>query len=55
MGRLTEYKAMIETKLIPSDNDFLMQSPSLGLSDKKIIINIRSNQRKLKREKEKAI
>jgi hypothetical protein len=55
VGRLTEYKSMIETKLIPSDNDFLMQSPSLGLSDKKTIIKIRANQRKLKREKGKTI
>ena len=49
MGRLTEYKAMIEIRLIPSDTDFLMLSPSLGLNDKKAIKKIRVNDRKLKR------
>lgn len=48
MGRLSEYKVMLGRSTLPSDDSFLMQAPSLGLSDKKIIIKIRANQRKLK-------
>ena len=44
--RFTEYKIMVEKKEIPSDNDFLMRAPHLGLSDKKKIIEIRATQRK---------
>ena len=53
MGRLTEYKAMIEIKDIPSDTDFKSLCPSLGLRDKKIIIEIRKNQRALAKAKKK--
>ena len=49
MGRATEYKVMIEIKRIPSDTDFLMLAPSLGLEDKKIIKRLRVNDRRLKR------
>jgi hypothetical protein len=48
MGRFTEFKVMIDKKLIPADNDFLMEAPSLGLKDKEEIKRVRANHRKFK-------
>ncbi len=50
MGRVTEYRAMVEIPLIPSDTDFLMLCPSLGLQDKKIVKQLRVDDRRNKRD-----
>ena len=47
--RLSEYRFMIEIDRIPSDTDFLMLVPHLGLDDKKKIILIRRQLKKNKR------
>ena len=53
MSRATEYLEMINTKSMPSDNDFLMLCPSLGLSDKKIIKEMRKDSRMAKNKAQK--
>ena len=53
MGRLTEYKYLIEAKELPSETECLCLCPSLSVRDRNIVKKIRKQQRILDRESKK--